>query len=82
MTCINNGDTIGTLFLDFRKAFGLVNHSILIQVLYRNFHFTNSVAQHCSGSSLILIVDNKQLIMVKDYLSSRNFSQVSLKGPY
>ena len=33
-------------------------------------------------TDLILIVDNKQLIMVKDYLSSRNFSQVSHKGPY
>ena len=45
---------------------------LIIQFLYRNFHFTNSVAP---------IVDNKQLIIARDHLSSRNFSQGSILGP-
>ena len=33
MKCIDNGDIIGTLFLDFRKAFDLVDHEILLNKL-------------------------------------------------
>ena len=44
MTCIDNGDIIGTLFLDFRKAFDLVNHSILIQKLSL-YKFSGSALQ-------------------------------------
>ena len=33
MECIDNGDMIGALFLDFRKAFDLVDHSILMKKL-------------------------------------------------
>ena len=33
MACIDKGDIIGTLFLDFRKAFDLVDHFILLSKL-------------------------------------------------
>ena len=33
MACIDKGDIVGTLFIDFRKAFDVVDHSILIQKL-------------------------------------------------
>ena len=33
MACIDKGDIVGTLFIDFRKAFDAVDHSILIQKL-------------------------------------------------
>ena len=33
MACIDNGDIVGTLFIDFRKAFDMVDHTLLIQKL-------------------------------------------------
>ena len=33
MKCIDQGDLVGTLFVDFRKAFDMVDHSLLIKKL-------------------------------------------------
>ena len=33
MTCIDKGDLIGSLFIDFRKAFDVVDHEILMKKL-------------------------------------------------
>ena len=40
MYCIDHGDLVGTLFIDFRKAFDMVDHSLLINKLsfYRFSH--------------------------------------------
>ena len=41
MECIDKGDIIGALFLDFRKAFDLVDHRILLDKLAL-YNFSNS----------------------------------------
>ena len=46
---IDKGDIIGSLFLDFRKAFDLVNHNILI----KNYQFIKLVINLSSGLYLI-----------------------------
>ena len=42
--CIDRGDLIGALFLDFRKAFDLVDHSILIKK-FSIYRFSSSAIQ-------------------------------------
>lgn len=46
MTCIDKGDIVGSVFLDFRKAFDLVDHFILIDKLF---------LYRCQGRDLNLI---------------------------
>ena len=52
LTCMDKGDINGTLFIDFHKAFDLVDHSILI---------TNSAPCLLDGSSHTCHFVNKQL---------------------
>ena len=47
MAGIDKGDTIGSMFIDFRKVFDLVDHKILIQKL---------AAYRLSRSSLIWLI--------------------------
>ena len=44
MSCIDKGDFVGTLFLDLRKAFDVVDHTIFIEKLAAN-KFDNSSLQ-------------------------------------
>ena len=51
MDCIDKGDMIGTLFLDFRKAFDLVDHATLItrvgrKILRKRLDFYVSKIMH------------------------------------
>ena len=46
MTCIDRGDIVGSVFLNFRKAFDLVDHPILVDKLS---------LYKCQGSDLNLI---------------------------
>ena len=42
MTSIDNGDIVGTLFIDFRKAFNMVDHTLLIIKLeYYKFSYSS-----------------------------------------
>ena len=41
MASIDKGDIVGTLFIDFRKAFDMVDHSLLV----KNSNIINSVVQ-------------------------------------
>ena len=45
MARIDKGDIVGTLFLDFRKDFDLVNHDILLTKL-SSYKFRNSDFMH------------------------------------
>ena len=42
MTCKDEGDLVGTLFIDFRKTFDLIDHSILLKKKLSYYKFKHS----------------------------------------
>ena len=81
MACIDRGDIVGSVFLDFRKAFDLVDHSILIDKLS---------LYKCQGPDLSLIssylqsrqqvVDSGKGLSTPAYIKS-GVPQGSILGP-
>ena len=57
MTCIDKGDIVGLLFLDFRKAFDLVDHEILLNKL-STYKFTDSALKLIAS-----YIHNRQQVM-------------------
>ena len=81
LTCIDKGNIIDTVFLDFRKAFDLVDHSILIEKLslYKcknnTFYFLSSYL-HARKQ----VIENGQGAS-KPALIKSGVPQVSILGP-
>ena len=81
MTCIDRGVIVGSVFLDFRKAFDLVDHSILIDKLF---------LYKCQGPDLNLIssylqsrqqvIDSGKGLSTPAYIKS-GVPQGSILGP-
>ena len=81
MTCIDRGDIVGSVFLDFRKAFDLVDHSILIDKLS---------LYKCQGPDLNLpsyylqsrqqVIDSGKWLSTPAYIKS-GVPQGSILGP-
>ena len=75
MKCIDKGDLVGALFIDFRKAFDLVDHSIF----WINLHYINLTLLSYSGSNHIYVLDNKGLT---DFTTVQSgMPQGSILGP-
>ena len=47
MQCIDKGDIVGCLFVDFKKALGVVDHSILFKKLI-NYKFIHGLVYNIS----------------------------------
>ena len=45
MACIDNGDIVGTLFIDFRKAFDMVDHALLLQTNKHNLRLVHIISK-------------------------------------
>ena len=81
MACIDKGDIIGSLFLDFRKAFNLVNHNILIKKL-SIYKVSNSSLQRFISylESRQQTIDSGQGMSIRSLIRS-GVPQGSILGP-
>ena len=77
MACIDKGDIVGALYLDFRKAFDLVDHSIMIRKLSL-YKFNQSAI-----SWFTQYLNHRQQAIVSDMgISLRMLFLGSLRGLY
>ena len=74
MECIDKGDLVRILFVDFRKAFDLVNHSILLEKL-KLYKFSHSAIRRFES----YLSSRQQAIACNNSLS--NFAQVRTGVP-
>ena len=69
---------MGTLFIDFRKAFDVVDHILLIKYC----PFINLANPLCNGSQAISVPVYKQYAANKGYQNSLKRHRVFLRGLY
>ena len=74
MECIDKGDLVGILFVDLRKAFYLVNHSVLLEKL-KLYKFSHSAIRRFES----YLSSRQQAIACNNSLS--NFAQVRTGVP-
>ena len=60
MACIDNGDTVGTLFIDFRKAFDMVDHNTLLIQKHSLYKQTNTTLDWFTSYSKLSAPNNGQ----------------------
>ena len=78
MAGIDKGDTVGSMFVDFRKAFDLVDHKILIQKLAAYKLSMNLFV----GLFHILNHVNKQYNMIEEWPLTQIYNRVSHRDQY
>ena len=81
MTCIDRGDIVGSVFLDFLKAFDLFDHSILIDKLFLykyQGHNLNLISSYLQSRQQV--IDSGKGLSTPAYLKSR-VPQGSILGP-
>ena len=81
MTCIDRGDIVGSVFLDFQKAFDLFDHSILVDKL--SLYKCQGPALHLISSYLQSpqqVIDSGKGLSTPAYIKS-GVPQGSILGP-
>ena len=81
MKCVDKGDIVGTHFLDFRKAFDLIGHSIFINKL-SSYKFRDDTLKLFASYILVL----HQLMLSKNSMTKLEniklgVPQESILGP-
>ena len=77
LKAINDGNIVGTIMIDFRKAFDLVDHDLLIHKLslYKcGTNFLKLMASYLKSRTQVVSVHGKNLILVKFVWCSIRFN--------